>query len=76
MAVEKYLSDLMEQKLGMQPTGGQKELFKNLGEFLTSPPDDFPILIVRGYAGTGKTTAISAFIKVLKDTTHLPDLRV
>ena len=67
MAVEKYLSDLMEQKLGMQPTGGQKELFKNLGEFLTSPPDDFPILIVRGYAGTGKTTAISAFIKVLKD---------
>lgn len=67
MAVEKYLSNLMEQKLGMQPTEGQKELFKHLGEFLVSPPDDFPILIVRGYAGTGKTTAISAFIKVLKD---------
>jgi exodeoxyribonuclease-5 len=31
------------------------------------PQDEFPILVVRGYAGTGKTTAISAFIKVLKD---------
>ena len=67
MAVEKYLASLMEQKLGMDPTMGQKELFRKLGEFLSSPPDKFPILIVRGYAGTGKTTAISAFINVLKD---------
>ena len=48
MAVEKYLSNLMEQKLGMEPTEGQRELFKNLGDFLVAPPDDFPILIVRG----------------------------
>ncbi len=70
MAVEKYLASLMEQKLGMEPTAGQKELFVKLGEFLSSPPDKFPILIVRGYAGTGKTTAISAFINVLKDLKH------
>lgn len=67
MAVEKYLAQLMEQKLGLEPTEGQRELFGKLGEFLSSPPDEFPVLIVRGYAGTGKTTAISAFIKVLKD---------
>ena len=59
MAVEKYLEGLFVQKLGMEPTAGQMELFEKLGEF--------PILVVRGYAGTGKTTAISAFIKVLKD---------
>lgn len=70
MAVEKYLASLMEQKLGLEPTQGQKELFVKLGEFLSSPPDEFPILIVRGYAGTGKTTAISAFINVLKDLKH------
>ena len=67
MAVEKYLEGLFVQKLGMEPTAGQKELFAKLGEFLTLPQDEFPILVVRGYAGTGKTTAISAFIKVLKD---------
>ena len=67
MAVEKYLEGLFVQKLGMEPTTGQKELFAKLGEFLTVPQDEFPILVVRGYAGTGKTTAISAFIKVLKD---------
>ena len=70
MAVEKYLASLMEQKLGLEPTQGQKELFVKLGEFLSSPPDEFPILVVRGYAGTGKTTAISAFINVLKDLKH------
>lgn len=70
MAVEKYLASLMEQKLGLEPTQGQKELFAKLGEFFSSPPDEFPILIVRGYAGTGKTTAISAFINVLKDLKH------
>ena len=70
MAVEKYLASLMEQKLGLEPTEGQKELFVKLGEFLSSPPDEFPIFIVRGYAGTGKTTAISAFINVLKDLKH------
>ena len=67
MAVEQYLQGLFEKKLGMEPTAGQKELFARLGEFLTVPQDEFPILVVRGYAGTGKTTAISAFIKVLKD---------
>lgn len=67
MAVEKYLSQLMEQKLGLEPTEGQRKLFARLGEFLSSPPCCFPVLIVRGYAGTGKTTAISAFINVMKE---------
>lgn len=67
MAVGKYLEGLFVQKLEMEPTAGQKELFAKLGEFLTLPQDEFPILVVRGYAGTGKTTAISAFIKVLND---------
>jgi len=67
MAVEKYVASIIEERLGMEPTRGQRELFEQLGDFLSSPPDSFPVLIVRGYAGTGKTTAISAFIKVLKE---------
>lgn len=67
MAVGEYIAGLIEQKFKLQPTAGQRELFSKLGNFLSSPPDDFPMLVIRGYAGTGKTTAISAFIKVLKD---------
>ena len=54
----------------MEPTSGQRELFEKLGRFLTVAPSEFPLLVVRGYAGTGKTTAVSAFIKVLKELKH------
>ena len=67
MAIGDYIAGLIEAQMGMEPTAGQKELFVKLGEFLSSPADSFPILVVRGYAGTGKTTAISAFINVLKN---------
>ncbi len=67
MAVEKYFTELLIKNMGIEPTAGQKELFEKLGRFLTVPSEEFPLLVVRGYAGTGKTTAISAFIKVLKE---------
>lgn len=70
MAVENYFSELLVRKMGMEPTSGQRELFEKLGRFLTVAPSEFSLLVVRGYAGTGKTTAVSAFIKVLKELKH------
>ena len=70
MAVENYFSELLVRKMGMEPTSGQRELFEKLGRFLTVAPSEFPLLVVRGYAATGKTTAVSAFIKVLKELKH------
>ncbi len=67
MALEQYYTQIFIKQLGMEPTEGQRELFEKLGKFLVLPPDEFPLLVVRGYAGTGKTTAISTFIKVLKE---------
>jgi len=67
MALEEYYTQIFIKQLGMEPTKGQRELFEKLGKFLVLPPDEFPLLVVRGYAGTGKTTAISTFIKVLKE---------
>ncbi len=67
MALEEYYTQIFIKQLGMEPTNGQRELFEKLGKFLVLPPDDFPLLVVRGYAGTGKTTAISTFIRVLKE---------
>jgi exodeoxyribonuclease-5 len=40
-------------------------LLRDVADFISSDEDD--ILVVNGYAGTGKTTAISAVISVLKD---------
>ena len=47
------------------PTSCQESLLRKVADFVSS--DDEDILVVNGYAGTGKTTAISAVISVLKE---------
>ena len=51
-------------RLGYQPTECQDRLMRKIADFVTS--DDSDILVVNGYAGTGKTTAISSVISTLK----------
>ena len=52
-------------KFKYEPTACQEGLLREVADFISSDEDD--ILVVNGYAGTGKTTAISAVISVLKD---------
>ena len=52
-------------KLKYDPTSCQDSLLRKVADFVSSDEDD--ILVVNGYAGTGKTTAISAVISALKD---------
>ena len=52
-------------KFGYEPTACQARLFHTMGEFLAG--DDADILVVNGYAGTGKTSALAAVINSLKD---------
>ena len=47
-----------------EPTPCQDRLLKSIAEFISADDD---ILVVNGYAGTGKTTAVSAVISVLKE---------
>ena len=51
-------------RLQHQPTPCQDELLKKVADFVSGDDD---ILVVNGYAGTGKTTAISSVISVLKE---------
>ena len=51
-------------KFKYDPTPCQDSLLRKVADFVSSDDD---ILVVNGYAGTGKTTAISAVISVLKD---------
>lgn len=52
-------------RLKYQPTSCQDRLLRKVADFVAA--DESDILVVNGYAGTGKTTAVSAVISVLKE---------
>ena len=52
-------------KLAYPPTTCQDTLLRKVADFVSSDEDD--IMVVNGYAGTGKTTAISAVISLMKE---------
>lgn len=60
-----FLYSGFKSHLHHEPTSCQENLLRKVAEFVTSDDDD--ILIVNGYAGTGKTTAISSVINTLKE---------
>jgi len=48
-----------------KPTIGQAELVNMLAEFIGSSPNERQVFVLKGYAGTGKTTIVSALVKTL-----------
>ncbi len=56
--------DLILSTFSFDPTKGQYDLAGKLQEFL-SDPSQGSIFVLTGYAGTGKTSFISAMVKVL-----------
>ncbi len=59
-----FISDRLLENLEFQPTLGQAVLIGELGVFLASE-DSSEIMLVKGYAGTGKTTLIKSLVKTL-----------
>lgn len=60
-----FLFRQFSDRLPYEPTSCQTSLLMDISRFLTG--DDADILVVNGYAGTGKTTALSAVIEALED---------
>ena len=58
------LFDHLLDSFGFQPTEGQGAVLYHLSAFLLSRKPN-PAYILRGYAGTGKTTLVSAIVKTL-----------
>ena len=58
------IRDYLEQYFQQKPTEQQRAVFGLLEEFL-GRFDPRSLFILKGYAGTGKTTIISALVKVL-----------
>lgn len=61
-----HINLLIRQNLGHNPTPGQELLIKQLAEFVLDQQAN-KIFIVKGFAGTGKTTLISALVKTLEE---------
>jgi exodeoxyribonuclease-5 len=58
-------SELLRKNFPFQPTMGQANFFVKMDEFFRKPAEDKPVFILKGYAGTGKTSLMSAVVKVL-----------
>ena len=65
MSRSEFLHKGFISKLRHEPTPCQDALLQKVADFVSNDDDD--IFVVNGYAGTGKTTAISSVISTLKE---------
>jgi exodeoxyribonuclease-5 len=61
-----HLAKVLKSHFDYEPTKGQEVLIKALADFIASPAEK-EVLLVKGYAGTGKTSLISALVKTLPE---------
>ena len=66
MGVADFLVETITRHLPYEPTPCQAALFDRLAAFAVQYGET-DILLVSGYAGTGKTSAIAAFVKALNE---------
>lgn len=59
-----HVSSVLESKLGYSPTLSQVTAMRELADFMVSQ-DERELFLLRGYAGTGKTTLINALVMTL-----------
>ena len=58
-------SEILKNKFPHTPTAGQDRLFDLIDPFLNGDGPERQTLLIRGYAGTGKTSVVSVLVKVL-----------
>ena len=59
-----FITSRVRAELPFEPTSQQAELLEKLGEFLMSD-DPEKLFLLRGYAGTGKTSVVSALVRAM-----------
>ncbi len=64
--LQNFIAGKIKDNLSFDPTPQQNELISLLGNFLVST-DPEKIFLLKGYAGTGKTTIISSLVKALNE---------
>jgi len=64
--IKDYFSELILEKFGFQPTIQQREVTDLLADFLLAEGDE-AVFLLRGFAGTGKTSLVSALVRALEE---------
>ncbi|MBR5148558.1 MAG: AAA family ATPase [Bacteroidaceae bacterium] len=64
--INSFLTEKIKENFGFVPTTEQSEVVHKMGQFLTSR-HDMELFLLRGYAGTGKTTLVGALVKTLME---------
>ena len=64
--INTYIAGQIYTKILFETTFSQKKVIEMLSEWLSSP-DCSQIFVLNGYAGTGKTTLVSALVEVLDE---------
>jgi len=60
-----HIKNIIIEKLSFNPTNDQDKLIEGLSEFIMDD-DENNLLLIKGYAGTGKTTIMSALVNAFK----------
>ena len=63
--LEQFIKNRITQQLPFAPNEGQRELLDKLSQFITSPTPR-KAFILRGYAGTGKTSIMAALVQAMQ----------
>jgi len=64
--LQNYIASCIRAQLPFEPTEQQTQLIEELGVFLMSTDKDKAFLL-KGYAGTGKTSVVSALVRALNE---------
>ncbi len=63
------LYQLLLKRFALAPTSGQSTVMQHLAAFILSAKQQ-PVYLLKGYAGTGKTTLVTTLVKVLPEIGH------
>ena len=63
--LKNHIQEIFCRHLNFEPTEGQRLLISELAQMMSTQSNN-QLMLVKGYAGTGKTSVISAFVRVLK----------
>ena len=63
MKIPEFISLILD-RFGFEPTADQMNALECFGQFLASR-DDMPMMLMRGSAGTGKTSLVAAMVQTL-----------
>jgi len=64
--LKNHIVEQLIANLKFEPTGGQREIIELISEFILDE-NDHSLLLIKGFAGTGKTTLVNSIVKTLKN---------